>query len=100
MLEICSYPKFEFHIYLVKKLHYLICFGFYEKYLDEDHSKGMFADVNYRQVSLGLRKKDYSLTFEKEKYVNDNYNNFLNFDSYFNGDISTHNDVLKQINLS
>ena len=75
-------------------------FGFYEKYLDEDHSKGMFADVNYRQVSLGLRKKDYSLTFEKEKYVIDNYNNFLNFDSYFNGDISTHNDILKQINLS
>lgn len=73
-------------------------FDFYERYLDDDYTKGLFANANYCPISLGLRKKDYSLTFEKEKFLNENCIDYLNFDSHFSGDVPTHNQILDQIN--
>ena len=71
-------------------------FNFYEKYTD---NVSPFNSNTYFLVSLGKRMKDYYYGFRYEKYLKDNFENFLriNRTTNING-LYSHNEVLNEIN--
>lgn len=73
-------------------------FNFHERYIDDDGIRSLFSLKNYNQVSLGMRKKDYVLSFEKELFVKNNITDFLNFESNFLGSTGSHCEILNNIN--
>ena len=71
-------------------------FNFYEKYTD---NSGPFNSYTYFLVSLGKRMKDYYYGFAYEKYLKDNFENFLRINKIINIDgLCSHNEVLSEIN--
>ena len=72
-------------------------FEFYEKYIDKDVSP--FNSYTYFLVSLGKRMKNYYYGFEHEKYLKDNFENFLRINKSINlNGLYSHNEVLNDIN--
>ena len=71
-------------------------FNFYEKHTDNSVP---FNSHTYFLVSLGKRMKDYYYGFEYEKYLKDNFENFLRIDKSINlNGLYSHNEVLNEIN--
>ena len=72
-------------------------FNFYEKY--DDNNVSPFNSYTYFLVSLGKRMKDYYYGFQYEKYLKDNFENFLRINKTINIDgLYSHNEVLNEIN--
>lgn len=71
-------------------------FNFYEKYTDNVLP---FDSQTYFLVSLGKRMKDYYYGFQYEKYLKDNFENFLRINKTINiNGLYSHNEVLNEIN--
>jgi tryptophan halogenase len=71
-------------------------FDFYEKHND---NSAPFNSYTYFLVSLGKKMKDYYYGFEYEKYLKDNFQNFLRIDTNINlNGLCSHNEVLDKIN--
>ena len=73
-------------------------FEFYERNIGEESIGSVFADINYKSVSLGMRKKYFDYSFSKEKTMSRNLNDFVGYNSYFDGYCPTHNTILNEIN--
>ena len=72
-------------------------FNFYEKYSDNEISP--FNSYTYFLVSLGKRIKDYYYGFSYEKYLKDNFENFLRINKTIDiTGLCSHNEVLNEIN--